>query len=123
MFGAGRPSDTIVGIEVDACSSFFLINKLQSIVVDEHICRATLKFVCGDCLFDGSDGGHNDGLQPFLVDGTLDRDMGKSPVLETRRAVGREEFGVLGHLANRTNALRETADNDLSEKLTRVLVD
>lgn len=120
MLGAGSPSDTVVGIKVDARPSLFLVNNLQSIVVDEHVCRATLQFIGGDCLFDGSHRGHNDGLQPFLVDRTLNRDMGKGSVLDTRRAVCREEFGVLGHLANRTNALCETADNDLGEKLKHV---
>lgn len=117
MLGPSSPSDTVVGIEVNARSSLVLVDQLQSIVVDEHVGRATLKFVCRNCLFDRSYRGHNDGVQPFLVDRTLDRDMWKSSILETRRAVRRKEFGVLGHLANRPNALCETADNDLSKKL------
>lgn len=123
MLGAGGPSDTVVGIKVDARSALFLVDQLQSIVVDEHVCRAALKFICRNCLFDGSHRWHNDGLQSFLVDGTLDRDVGKIPVCQTRRAVGREELRVLSHLANRTNALCETADNDLGEKLQHVSAD
>lgn len=123
MLGARGPSDTVVRIKVDARSSLFFVNKLQAIVVDEHVCRTALKFVCRNRLFDGPHCRHNDGLQPFLVDGTLNRDMRKSSVLKTRRAVCGEELGVLGHLANGTNALCETTDNDLSKKLKHVLMD
>lgn len=121
MLGASGPSNTVVRIKVNALASLFFIYNLESIVVDEHICRATLEFICRNSLLDRPDGRHNNGVQTFLVNRTLDGNMGKDSILQTWRAVCRKELGILGHLAHRTDALRKTANDHLSKKLRELM--
>ena len=84
MLRSSGPSDRMVGVELDASTSFFFVNDLQSVVIDEHIRRPALQLICGNGLFDGFDGGSDDGMQTFLVNRALNSDMRKGSVCKTR---------------------------------------
>ena len=58
-------------------------------------------------------------MQTFLVHRTLDGDMRKSSIGQTRRASRRVEFGVRRHLSHGADALGDTANYDLSEELSK----
>ena len=45
MFGPSSPTNRVIRIKFNASASLVFINDLQTIVVDEHVSRATLQLV------------------------------------------------------------------------------
>ena len=117
MLGTSSPSNRVIGIKFDTGTSLFFVDDLKTVVVDEHVGGATLQFVCRDSLLDGFDSRRNDRCQTLLVHGTLDGDMRKDTILQPRWTFGRIVFRVGVHLADWTDALSDTTNDDLSEEL------
>ena len=107
----------MVGVKVNTCLPFFLIDDLKTVVVDEHVCRTALQLVRGNCLLDGLDRRCDDRCQPFFVNGTLDSDVRQDAIRQPGRLDRRIELGVLVHLADWTDALSDATDDDLGEEL------
>ena len=122
MLGTSSPPDRVIGVELDAGTTLFLVDDLKTVVVDEHVCRTTLELVRRDGLLDRLDRGSDDRVQTLFVHWALDSDVRKSAVGETGRANSRVEFGVGRHLSDRTDTLCNTANNDLCEELNHASV-
>lgn len=119
VLGTGGPPDVVVGVEVDTGVALVLVDQLQTIVVEQHVAGATLKFVGRHGSFARLDGGSNDTLQTLLVHGALDSDVGKRVTIDRSNAAreqSRVETGVRGNLLDGTDNLGGTSDNDLSEE-------
>ena len=84
MLGSRSPANGIIRIEFDTRLTLLFIDNLETVVVDEHVGRSALEFVGRDGLLDGFDGGRNNGMKTFLVDGTLDRDVREDLVGQSR---------------------------------------
>ena len=52
MLWSGSPPNAVISIKFDSCATFLLIDNLETIIVDEHVGRSTLKFISGDGLLD-----------------------------------------------------------------------
>jgi hypothetical protein len=60
MLRPRNPSNRMIRIKVNPRPSLFLRYDLKPVVINEHIRRATLQFICRDSLLDGLDRGCND---------------------------------------------------------------
>ncbi|CRK15930.1 hypothetical protein BN1708_011614 [Verticillium longisporum] len=83
MLRACDPADAVVGVELDARAALLVGEKLQTVIVDEHVGRATLQFICGHGLLDGLDRGNDDTGQTLLVYRTLDGNMRQDVALQS----------------------------------------
>jgi hypothetical protein len=52
MLGSSSPANRMICIEFDTSATIFLIKELQTVVIDEHVGRSTLKLIGGDGLLD-----------------------------------------------------------------------
>jgi hypothetical protein len=116
VLGTGSPTNAVVGVELNSGLTLLLIEKLKTIVVDEDVGGTTLKLVGGDSLLDRLDGRGNDGCETLLVDRALNGDVRKVATLDAAGEQSRVEARVHGHLANGTDHLSDTTDDDLGEE-------
>lgn len=87
VWGPSDPSNVMIRIEVDPFLPKMLILvfvKLQSIIVDQDIGRASLELVCTDGLFDRFYCWGNNPGKALLVHRALDGDMGEWSGADTR---------------------------------------
>lgn len=117
MLGTSSPSDRVISIKFDTSTSLLFVDDLKTVVVNEHVGGATLQFVCRDSLLDGFDSWCNNRCQTLLVNGTLDGDVRKDTILQPRWAFGGIIFRVRVHLADGTDALSDTTNDDLGKEL------
>ena len=117
MFGTCNPSDGVVRVELDPSASLFLSNNLKAVVVDEHVGRAALELIGGNSLLNRLHRRGNDSGQTFLVHRTLDGDVRQYTILQSWRTSRGIILRVHMHLTNRTDALGDTSNNDLSKEL------
>lgn len=45
VLGSRHPSDAVVGIEFDSSPTLFLVDDLETIIIDKHVCGSALQFV------------------------------------------------------------------------------
>jgi len=116
VLGTGSPTNAVVGVELDSGLTLLLVEKLKTVIVDEDVGGTTLELVGRDGLLDRLDSRSDNGCETLLVDRALDGDVRQVAALDTARKQSRVEAGVHSHLANGTNHLGNTTDNDLGEE-------
>lgn len=146
MFRSRCPSERIIGVKINSGFPLLVVEQLESVVVDENVGTSALHLIRRNCSFDTSDGGYDDRIETFLVDGTLNCHVWKCARCHSDGQHGRVESAVFFHLMDRAtskgyrlkvskcfslvllldcqekhvlylHALSKAADNDLCEKL------
>jgi len=111
------PANLIIGIEFDASLALFGRDELETIVIDEDVCRAPLEFVCRDRLLYRSHSRNDNAVKTLFVDWALDRDMWQHIGAQAHRRGRGEIFRVLGEMLDWTDDLCNGTDNDRGEEL------
>lgn len=84
MFRTRSPSDGMIRVKVNTGLSLLLVDDLETVVVDEHVGRPSLKLIGRDGGFDGLDRRCNDRVKTFFVNRTLDCDVRKNTIGQAR---------------------------------------
>lgn len=101
MFGSRCPSERIIGVKVNSGFPLLVVEQLESVVVDENVGTSALHLIRRNCSFDTSDGGYDDRIETFLVDGTLNCHVWKCARCHSDGQHGRVESAVFFHLMDR----------------------
>jgi len=117
----GGPANAVIRIEVDASLALILVEKLETVIVDENVGASALKFVSRDGGFDRLDRRRDDRRETLLVHWALDRDVRQCVRGESVWEHGGVETAILLHLLDGSDALSDATDDDLSEELLILL--
>ena len=76
-FRSCDPAYVLASIKSESFVSLFSTDEAEAVVADENTACAALSGISLHCLFEREDGGGEDGLEGFFVDGHLDGDVGE----------------------------------------------
>ena len=121
MLGTGGPANAVIRIEVNASLALILVEKLETVIVDEDVGATALQLISSDGGFDRLDRRRDDRRETLLVHWALDRDVRQCVRGESVWEHGGVEAAILLHLLDGSDALSDATDDDLSEELLILL--